>query len=68
MLRWMMGIKRIEKIRTEGIRAKAGVANISEKIREARLTWLGHVKQKTGEDVVMGTWKRVDAERQGKML
>ena len=24
--------------------------------------------RKTGEDVVMGTWKRVDAERQGKML
>ena len=27
-LRWMMGIKRIEKMRTEGIRARAGVANI----------------------------------------
>ena len=26
MLRWMMGIKRIEKIRTEGIRARADVA------------------------------------------
>ena len=37
MLRWMMGIKRIEKIRNEEIRARAGVANISEKIREARL-------------------------------
>ena len=34
MLRWMMGIKRIEKIRNEGIRARAGVANISENIRE----------------------------------
>ena len=33
MLRWMMGIKRIEKTRAEEIRAKAGVANISEKIR-----------------------------------
>ena len=35
-----MGIKRIEKIRTEEIRARAGVANISEKIREVRLGWL----------------------------
>ena len=36
MLTWMMGIKRIEKIRNEEIRARAGVANIREKIREAR--------------------------------
>ena len=32
------------------------MANISEKIREARLRWLGHVERKTG-DVVMRTWK-----------
>ena len=44
-------------------RAAAGVANISEKIREARLKWLGHVERKTEEDVVMGRWKWVDAER-----
>ena len=30
--RWMMGIKRIEKIRNEEIRAWAGVENISEKM------------------------------------
>ena len=63
MLRWMMGIKRIEKIRNVEIRAGAGVANISENIREARPRWLGHVERKTGEDVVMRTWKRVDTER-----
>ena len=28
MLRWMMGIKRIEKIRTEEIRVRAGVADV----------------------------------------
>ena len=32
------------------------MANISEKIREARLMWLGHVERNT-EDVVMRTWK-----------
>ena len=31
MLRWMMGIKRIEKIRNEEIRARARVPNINEK-------------------------------------
>ena len=57
MLRWMMGIKRIEKIRNEEIGAGAGVANISETIREARRRWLGLVERKTEEDVVMRTWK-----------
>ena len=55
LLRWMMGIKRIEKFTTEEIRSRPGVANISEKIREERLRWLGHVERKTEEDVVMRT-------------
>ena len=38
-----MGMKRIEKIRAGEIRARAGVANISGEIREARLRWLRHV-------------------------
>ena len=50
-------MKRIEKIRNEEIRARAGVANISKKIREAKLRWLGHVDRKTDEDVVMRTCK-----------
>ena len=62
MLRWMTGIKRIEKIRNEEIRARAGEANISEKIREARLRWLGHVERKIKEDAVMRRWKWVDSE------
>ena len=57
MLRWMMGMERIEKIRNEETRARAGSTNISETIREARLRWLSHVERKTEEDVVMGTWK-----------
>ena len=52
-----MGIKRIEKIMNEEIRGRPGVTNISQKIREARPRWLGHVERKTAEDVVMRTWK-----------
>ena len=52
MFRWMMGTKRIEKIRAEELRAREGVANTSEKIREARPKWLGHVERTTLEDVV----------------
>ena len=45
---WMMGIKMIAKIRKE---IRAGEANISEKIREARLRWFGHVTRKTAEEL-----------------
>ena len=54
---WVIGIKRIEKITNEEIKARPGVANISENIREARLRWLGHVERKTEEDAVMRTWQ-----------
>ena len=43
MLRWMMGIKRIEKIRREEIGTRTGVANI---IREMRmLRWMMGIKR-----------------------
>ena len=45
------------KIMTEEMRQRAGVANISENTREARLRWLGHVEKKKEECVVMTTWK-----------
>ena len=60
MLRWMVGIKRIEKIRNGEIRARAGVANISDNIREVRLRWLGRVERKSEEDVVMTTWRKME--------
>ena len=61
-----MGIKRIDQIRNVEIRARPGVANISENIREARPRWLGHVERKTDEDVVMRTMKMevVDTAKQ----
>ena len=51
MLRWMMGIKKIRN--EEEIRARVGLANTCEKIREERLRWLGHVDRETYEDVLM---------------
>ena len=41
-----MGIKRIDNIRTEEIRTRPGMTNISKKMREAGLIWLGHVERK----------------------
>ena len=46
MLRWMCGHTRNDKIRNEDILGKVGVAKIEGKMRENRLRWFGHVKQK----------------------
>ena len=46
MLRWMLGIRRVEKIRNEDIRVRVRVLNVREEIREARLFWLGHIERK----------------------
>ena len=56
MLRWMTGIKRIEKIRNEEIRARAGVANISEKTRDARHGIVRPRGEKDGRIIVTRTW------------
>ena len=47
VFRWSMGINRVENTVAEEIKAWAYVANISEKIREARLRWLGHLERNT---------------------
>ncbi|KAJ0888605.1 putative reverse transcriptase domain-containing protein [Helianthus annuus] len=46
MLRWMCGHTRLDRIRNEVFREGLGVASISDKIREGRLRWFGHVKRR----------------------
>ena len=36
-------VSRLKRIRNEEIRRRCGVADIVEKMREARLRWMGHV-------------------------
>ncbi|KIH61602.1 hypothetical protein ANCDUO_08123 [Ancylostoma duodenale] len=43
MLRWMAGIERLDHIWNEDIRQHFGVAPITDKLRETRLRWFGHV-------------------------
>ena len=43
MLRWMCGVTKLDKIRTERIRWITKVGEITKKVHERRLKWYGHV-------------------------
>ena len=45
MLRWMSEYTLKDRIRNDHIRERVGVAPISEKMREYRLRWYGHVQK-----------------------
>ena len=46
MLRFSLGVTRMDKIMNEYIRGTAQVGRFGEKTREARLRWYGHVLRK----------------------
>ncbi|VDO90862.1 unnamed protein product [Heligmosomoides polygyrus] len=43
MLRWTVGVTRMNRIRNDATRQKFGVAPIADKMSDARLRWYGHV-------------------------
>ncbi|VDO89286.1 unnamed protein product [Heligmosomoides polygyrus] len=43
MLRWTVGVIRMDRIRNDAIRQKYVAVPIAEKMREALLRWYGHV-------------------------
>ena len=43
----MCGYRRLDRIRNEVIREKAGVAPIEDKMRETSLRWFGQVKKRS---------------------
>ena len=45
MLRFSLGVTRMDKIRNEYIRGTAQVGKFGEKTREARLRWYGHLRR-----------------------
>ena len=52
MLWWVLGVALMDKKRNEVIRKMMGVACISDKIREARLRWYGHVMRREDENSI----------------
>ena len=62
MLRWIKGFSLKDHVRSEKIRAELGVAQIRDKVKEARLRWFGHLRRidsyiKTAYEMKV-TWKR----------
>ncbi|KAK3514285.1 hypothetical protein QTP70_012904 [Hemibagrus guttatus] len=46
MLRFSLGVTRLDRIRDEYIRGTAHVGRLGDKVREARLRWFGHVQRR----------------------
>ena len=62
MLRWIKGFSLKDPVRSEKIRAELGVAQIRDKVKEARLRWFGHLRRidsyiKTAYEMKV-TWMR----------
>ena len=49
MLRFSMGVTRLEKVRNNKIREDTHVVRFGEKVKEARLRWFGHVLRRDEE-------------------
>ncbi|KAK3553870.1 hypothetical protein QTP70_012703 [Hemibagrus guttatus] len=49
MLRFSLGVTRLDRIRNEYIRGIAHVGRLGDKVREARLRWFGHVQRRESE-------------------
>ncbi|KAK3568621.1 hypothetical protein QTP86_010633 [Hemibagrus guttatus] len=50
MLRFSLGVTRLDRIRNEYIRGTAHVGRLGDKVREARLRWFGHVQRRENPD------------------
>ncbi|KIH64119.1 hypothetical protein ANCDUO_05575 [Ancylostoma duodenale] len=51
MLRWMGGVIRLDRICNQDIRQRFDIAPITEKLREARLRWYGHVLRADNDSI-----------------
>ncbi|KAK3564497.1 hypothetical protein QTP86_022776 [Hemibagrus guttatus] len=63
MLRFSLGVTRLDRIRNEYIRGTAHVGRLGDKVREARLRWFGHIQRMESEYIGM---RMLDMELPGR--
>ena len=64
MLRWSIGVTRLDRVRNDDVRARMRVAPISDKLKEGRLRWFGHVVRREKETVAGRVYSiKVDGKR-----
>ncbi|KAK3510097.1 hypothetical protein QTP70_026828 [Hemibagrus guttatus] len=63
MLRFSLGVTRLDRIGNEHIRGTAHVGRLGDKVREARLRWFGHVQRRENEYIGR---KMLDMELPGR--
>lgn len=64
MLRWIGGVTRFDHVPNDDTRNRYGVAPITDKMREARLRWYGHVLRAADETIAkIGLNVEVDGKR-----
>ena len=51
MVRWALGVTRVDKIQNRYIRGTAKIAKLGDKLRSGRLRWYGHVRRRDTEYV-----------------
>ncbi|KAK3544154.1 hypothetical protein QTP86_003405, partial [Hemibagrus guttatus] len=66
MLRFSLGVTRLDRIRNEYIRGTAHVGRLGDKVREARLRWFGHVQRRDRQSHVI--FRYVLTSRTGSYL
>ncbi|KAK3545483.1 hypothetical protein QTP70_007728 [Hemibagrus guttatus] len=52
MLRFSLGVTRLDRIRNEYIRGTAHVGRLGDKVRETRLRWFGHVQRREMHNII----------------
>ena len=46
MIRWMCGVTLKDRNSSEELRKRLGIVSVSDKVRQGRLRWFGHVERK----------------------